>query len=360
MREYHKQEPKSMRYLHGTTKGRSLLVVSRFDRTSWTALLVIVMAVIVPVSWVQGQESLSKPMDRDALIAAADSARDAGRFSEAIRLYSHAEKAFGSDPRLFRGRGMAREMLNEDSRAIDDFKLAVKADTSDYESMEHMAGMYERGGTHIKEAIELYKRALDLDPRPHMKGNMAAWIAMLESRLRPDDARAVGCWHLGNEKIQKGDSTSAASLYSRAIELNPHFYQAYFSRGLVHFEAGDAGAALADFEQTVRMAPNFAQALLQRGLTREQLGNRTGAREDFARAAKMDPRDPAALYHCARTLEADDDQETALRLYRDALRFRPSPELAAAIREKASALLGSPRIRRVRNSAGSPEPGSLW
>jgi tetratricopeptide (TPR) repeat protein len=348
-----------MRYLHVTAKGSGFLIVLRVVRRCWTALLLIAMAGIIPASWAQGQAP-PPPMDRDALIAAADSARDEGRFSDAVRLYSRAEKTFGSDPRLFRGRGMARGMLNEDSKASEDFKLAVQADASDYQSVEHLAGIYERGGTHIQEAIMLYKRALDLDPRPHMKANLAAWIAMLESRLRPDDATAVGCWHLGNEKAQKGDSTSAESLYSRAIELNPHFYQAYFSLGLVHFKAGDAGAALADFEQTVRMAPDFAQAFLQRGLAREQLGNPTEAREDFARAAKMDPRDPAALYHCARTLESDDDEDTVMRLYRDALRFRPSPELAAAIREKLSALLALPRMKRARNPVTPPEPGPLW
>ncbi len=184
---------------------------------------------------------------------------------------------------------------------------------------------------------------------------------MLESRLRPENASAVGCWHLGNEKTRKGDVLAAEAQYSRAIDLNPQMFQAYFSRGLLHLKAGDATAALADFEQTVSMVPGFAQGFLQRGLAREQLGNAKEAREDFDRAARMDPRDPAALYHFARTLETQDDhQETALKLYRDALRCRPSPELSAAIHEKLSALTLSLRIKKARNSGGSQESGPLW
>ncbi len=251
-------------------------------------------------------------------------------------------------------------MLNEDRKAIEDYKTALRTDATDYESLEHLAGIYERGGTRIAEAILLYKRALDLDPRPEWKDKLAVWIAMLESRLRPENATAVGCWHLGNEKTRKGDLSAAAALYSRAIELNPQMFQAYFSRGLINLRAGDASGALADFEQTVRMAPEFAQAFLQRGLARDQLGNAAGAHKDFDRAAKMDPRDPAALYHYAKTLEGEDDQETALRLCRDALRCRPSPELSAAIQDTLSALVTSLRTKKARDSGGSPETGSLW
>lgn len=349
-----------MRNLHGTAKRIRFLTGLTAAWQGRMAVLVVTAVLLVLASAAQGQETPATPQDRATLITAADNALEAGRFTEAVRVYSQAEKTFGGDGKLFRSRGIAREMLGEDRKAVEDFKLAIKADEGDYESMEHLSGIYERAGTHIPDAITFYKRALELDPRPKWKDDLTAWIAMLQSRLRPDDATAVGCWHLGNERMQKHDYAGAESWYSRAIDLNPQFFQAYFSRGLLHLKAGEAATALADFEQTVKLVPDLAQAFLQRGLAREQLGNLKQAREDFARAAKMDPRDPAALYHYARTLESDDDHETALKLYRDALRFRPTPDLMAAIREKMSGLASSPRARRARSSDNSSETKSMW
>jgi tetratricopeptide (TPR) repeat protein len=349
-----------MRYLHSITKRYEFIILSRAVRTIVPAVLILCAALPALVLSAQDQETAATPLNREALVAAAGSALEAGRFNEALRLYGQIEKHFGSYSSLYRHRGIAREMLGDDRKAIEDFKLAVKADSNDYESLEHLGSIYERGGTRDREAIVFYKRALELDPRPEWKDNLAVWIAMLESRLQPEEATAVGCWHLGNEKSRKGDYAAAESLYSRAIELNPHLFQAYFSRGLIHLKAGEANAALVDFEETVRMVPDFAQAFLQRGLAREQLGNIKEAYADFERAAKMDARDPAALYHSAKAREAEDDYETALKLYHDALRCRPSLELSAAIRERISALGASPRIRKARNSGGHPEAHSLW
>ena len=349
-----------MCYFHRATKRCRFFIGLRARKPGWIPALVLTTTLLSLCGLIQAQAPPSQPSDRDNYITVAESAFADGHFREAVQLYSRAAKALGADATVFRGRAMAREMLNENRKAIEDFKLALQADPTDYESMEHLAGLYERAGTHIPEAIELYKRALDLDPRPAWKDNLAAWIAMLESRLWPEDATAVGCWHRGNEKANKGDLAEAESYYSRALDLNPHMFQAFFSRGLIHLRAGNTASALADFEQTVRIAPGFAQAFMLRGLAREQLGKLAEAHQDFDRAAKMDPRDPAALYHCARTLESEDDQDRALQLYRDALRYRPTPELSASIRKNMSALLPLLRTKRVRNSNGSPEPGALW
>lgn len=339
----------------------------RSSRARWAgkmAVLLISIAMSTQGVWVWGQGMSSEKMATDSggksLMAEAEQAYAEGRFHEAVRLYSRAEKDSGADAKIYRGRGLAYEMLNEDRKAIEDYKAAIRMDAADYQSMESLGGMYERDGKHISEAITLYRQALKLDPRPEWKENLAAWLAMLESRLRPEATSAVACWHLGNEKARKGKCSEAETCYSRCVELNPRMFQAYYSRGLLRLDNSDPAAALADFEQAVHLSPEFAQGFLYRGVAYERLGKLKEASEDIERAASLDPRDPTIMYRLGYVLEDRNDSEGALKLYETALKLRPSPELASLIRERMAQLHASPGPKKRGNSSDSPGQKPLW
>ncbi len=134
-----------MRDLQVTANKFGSLVFPRARRARGTAILFLIIAVLSLDGSIQAQDTSPTPLDRDTLVAAADQARTEERFSDAVRLYSRAEKAFGPHAEVFRGRAMAREMLNEDRKAVEDYKKALKIDATDYESLERMAGIYERG-----------------------------------------------------------------------------------------------------------------------------------------------------------------------------------------------------------------------
>jgi tetratricopeptide (TPR) repeat protein len=293
-------------------------------------------------------------------LSAAEQAYNERRYQDAIRLYTEASKNSSEQSAALLGRGMAHEMVNQTQKAVEDYKRAIDVDRKNYRAMENLAGIYERGGRYISEAITLYQHALKLDPRPEWKENLAVWIAMLETRLKPQTSSAVGCWHLANRKAKAGDSQAAEALYTKAIKLNPAMFQAYFNRGLLRGSMGNQSGAVADFGATVRMSPTFRGGFVQKGLTHEQMGNRAQARHDLEQAVKVDPRDPEAFYHLARLLENTNEHARAAQLYQGALGLRPRPELRKLIMDRIAGLPATIKSDAKKGSSPTNDLKQLW
>lgn len=281
---------------------------------------------------------------------AAEKALSEHRFQAAITLYSRAAKKYPHRSSIYVGRGTAYELANRPNKAEKDFQKAVELDPGNYRAMENLAGMYERSGKRIEEAIDLYKRALERDPRPEWKESLAVWIKMLESRLQPDSSSAVALWHQGNKATQNGKLHEAETFYSRAIELNPLFFQAYYKRGLLRLQRGDIYAGLADLDTTIHLSPGFRGALVQRGLVYEHLGDRQQALKDLKRATEVDARDPHAHYQLGRILEQDEQFPEALESYQEVIRLKPKVGLRTVIQERISSVRRPARVALERRA----------
>jgi len=337
----------------------------RFRRCAWDASWRICAALILLIgcpSFPAGEELSVPELDWDSAsaLSAAEQAYRESRYQEAIRLYTEASKTPSEQSAALLGRGMAHEMVNQTQKAIEDYKRAIEVDRKNYRAMENLAGIYERGGRYISEAITLYQHALKLDRRPEWKENLAAWIAMLETRLQPQTSSAVGCWHLANRKAKAGDAREAEALYTKAIKLNPAMFQAYFNRALLRRSMGNQSGAVADFEATVRISPTFRGGFVQKGLTHEEMGNRAQARQDLEQAAKVDPRDPEALYYLARLLENANELARAAQLYQGALGLRPRPELRKLIMDRIAGLPATTKSDTKKGSSPTNDLKQLW
>jgi tetratricopeptide (TPR) repeat protein len=291
-----------------------------------------------------------------APLALADQAYREGRFQDAVKLYSQVpDRSAG-----FFGSGMAHEMLGRADKAAEDYRKAIEADPGNYKALENLAGICERDGERVPEAIKFYKQALKLDPRKEWQENVSTCVALLESRLKPKDSSAVGCWHLANKKAQTGADREAEDLYSRAISINPDMFQAHFSRGLLRQKLGRLQEALDDFDETVRIAPSYRGAFVHKGLTQWKLGDSEGARESFERAARHDPRDPEGWYHLGRVLEETKQYPRAMECYQEALTLRTKPDLGKSIRERISAVWSSGNFDAKKNSSTLKRLKDLW
>ncbi len=311
-----------------------------------TGVLSVIM--LLSSSTSLGAQLPSSPAEQvPSLMEAAHAAFKERRFQEAVGLYTRAAGIAPGETSAFLGRGMAYEMLGRATNAQDDYKKALECDLENYRAMENLAGIYERSGKKTAEAIQLYRKALELDPRPDMQENLVVWIAMLETRLNGKGESAVGMWNRGNEEVQRGRLELAESCYSRAIELNPRMYQAYFSRGILRTRTRDATRAIADLEKGVRIDPRFPGGWILKGLALEQAGEREKARRDFEFATEVDPKDPAAHYHLGRMLEGAHEFRRALQSYEAAARLKPKPDLLKLVQERIAAVKD-----RARAAAG--------
>jgi lipoprotein NlpI len=109
--------------------------------------------------------------------------------------------------------------------------------------------------------------------------------------------------------------------YSLAIENNPTMVEAYLNRGTVSAARSDMRAALEDYDHALSLSPAFASAYFDRGLLKEQLGDHAQAIRDFDQALKFDPHLAKAYLEKGSLLEATGNTEEALQCYERFLKY---------------------------------------
>ncbi len=124
---------------------------------------------------------------------------------------------------------------------------------------------------YYEEAIDLYHRALEIDPHYYKAYNNLG--CTYRSLGQTDDAIAAykkalkivtnypdGHINLGNVYKMLGRIDLAIMEYSKALMINPHRYKAYGGLGHCYFKQGKTDMAIAKFEEALRINPNYAYA----------------------------------------------------------------------------------------------------
>jgi tetratricopeptide (TPR) repeat protein len=83
--------------------------------------------------------------------------------------------------------------------------------------------------------------------------------------------------------------TTAVDDLSRAIKIDPDFYEAYVLRGLSYGLMDLSRAAIADFTYVIESDPGNAGAYFARGREYWELGEYEKAKEDYDKAVELDP-----------------------------------------------------------------------
>jgi tetratricopeptide (TPR) repeat protein len=86
--------------------------------------------------------------------------------------------------------------------------------------------------------------------------------------------------------------------YSKALELNPSYLDAYLRRGTLRYKViKNLKEAEADFDKAVELAPECAEAYLHRGIVKCHLLKFDRALPDFNKSVELNPYDERALYN---------------------------------------------------------------
>jgi tetratricopeptide (TPR) repeat protein len=104
--------------------------------------------------------------------------------------------------------------------------------------------------------------------------------------LNPNYANAFAGRGLAKEKL--GEFIEAIADYDQAIRLKPNDAENYYKRGHVKKVINKFTEAIFDFDQAIRLKPNYALAFNYRGLTKKQLGKYAEAILDFDKAIQLD------------------------------------------------------------------------
>jgi tetratricopeptide (TPR) repeat protein len=87
--------------------------------------------------------------------------------------------------------------------------------------------------------------------------------------------------------FKETDLSKQIELYSKAIEINPQFIEAYYNRGCAKDSLGQYELAIANFNRVIDLNPQDAEIYYYRGNAKLKLGLNESAEEDYAKAKEL-------------------------------------------------------------------------
>ena len=137
----------------------------------------------------------------------------------------------------------------------------------------------------------------------------------------------------------KSDLNLAVADFSKAIELNPLYAEAYVNRGLVYAKLGKHSLALHDYDRALTIDANLPEAHFNRGLSHSATGDFATAAIDHLRAIALDPKYVKALNSLAQVLINLDRNDEAVSFLDKTIELDPQRATAYYLRGRAYANL---------------------
>ena len=119
-------------------------------------------------------------------------------------------------------------------------------------------------------------------------------------------------YNRGLNKSQRKDFQRAAEDYTKAIELDANFIDAYLKRCEMRYKLGDNKGVLEDCSQVLRIDPRIAKAHYYQGRARYRLGYGQSAIDSYTQAINQDRNYAQAYYY--RSLAYREQKDTAVAL----------------------------------------------
>lgn len=125
----------------------------------------------------------------------------------------------------------------------------------------------------------------------------------------------------GLEKFKAGYYKDAIVDFTKVVERNDQYFEAYYLRGRCHQALEKPQEALADYNRAINMKKDYHPALLFRGMYYVQQGDNRKAMSDFDAAIKSFPTFTEAYVERAALKEASKDLKGALEDYNLAIQL---------------------------------------
>jgi tetratricopeptide (TPR) repeat protein len=142
------------------------------------------------------------------------------------------------------------------------------------------------GRERARTAYELYLKASQLDEDPATLGEAAT---LYERAVQLDPWLAIAYTNLGNIRFRSNDPEGAEVLYRKALDVDPHQPEAQYNLGYVMLERGLPEAAVPLFEGALASDPKFSDAYFNLAMALEQIGEATRAQTYWKDYIALEP-----------------------------------------------------------------------
>jgi Tfp pilus assembly protein PilF len=137
-------------------------------------------------------------------------------------------------------------------------------------------GVYYNDNGRAGEAIEQFKKAIEINPRYAMAHN-----------------------NLGIAYTKNGMLNEAVYEYEQALAINPRHAKAHYNLGVIYFRQGDFDRAMVKFKDAIALNPNYTEAHYNLGNTYDKKGLWDNAITEHKKAIALNPRHAMAYNNLA-------------------------------------------------------------
>ncbi|MBP9854058.1 MAG: tetratricopeptide repeat protein [Candidatus Omnitrophica bacterium] len=157
-------------------------------------------------------------------------------------------------------------------------------------------------------------------------------VAMWKDVVGKSPHQARPYYNLGYEYLKNNDLNPALQNFSKAIDINPNYFDAYNNRSQVYLEQGKLDKAFYDINQAIKIDEQRAEAYLNRGMIIRQMGQYNLAIKDLNRAIELDSKNHVYYTNRALTYGNLAQYDSALKDLNQALEFNPKYAQAYTVR----------------------------
>ena len=211
------------------------------------------------------------PKNTDALLKLGELYYLVKQYDQAFAKINDALKQNENIAKAYYLKGDIYKEIGDTAKSISSYETSIEQDNKQYSAFLSLGLIYASRKNSI--AFEYYNNALAINPQAidvlyakakllqDLKKNNEA-IALYETIIKIDAYQAPSLYNIGAIELeQNNNATKALEWFTKAIESNPKYAEAYFARGVCYQELKNKNNAKADFELCLQMQSNYLPAI---------------------------------------------------------------------------------------------------
>jgi tetratricopeptide (TPR) repeat protein len=186
------------------------------------------------------------------------------KINDALKINVNLAKAYYLKGSIYKETG-------DTAKAISSLETAIEQDNKNYGAFLDLGLIY--GARRNTIALEYFENAISLNPA--RTDGLYAKAKLLQDLNKTDEAVAIynrilkadslhefSLYNIGAIELDvKKDVKAALAYFTKAINANPKYAEAYFARGVCYQELKDRNNAFADYSMCLQLKPNYEPAV---------------------------------------------------------------------------------------------------
>lgn len=193
------------------------------------------------------------------------------QYQKAIDYVNKALKIDENIAKAYYIKGSVYRESGDTAKAISSLETVLEQDNKNEDAFYDLGVMFAARKNVL--ALDYYKNALQINPNNTNTlyalakflqdiGKTDEAIVQYESILKLDKQCETCCYNLGAIYLEiKKDNKKALEYFTKAIEINSNYLEAYFARGYTYTKLKDKESAKADYNMCLKLQPNYEAAV---------------------------------------------------------------------------------------------------